>query len=208
MKTNLANLMSIVVDEEKKFASLGYSLKEYAYNTSTQELNGTTNVIEDYKEDFAKDFEEYKKTQAKISKIKATIYEKNNTFKLPDGRTIQQAIVDNTNLRKMKSLYNYLLSQKSVKKRETEVNNSYFECKTINFDINEIRKEYETLEKKIQDTDFEISKLNSIEYFSPTAFNIFTASSVTSLPVPSPASNAILYVFISFPFVFFTYLIL
>ena len=55
MKTNLANLMSIVVDEEKKFASLGYSLKEYAYNTSTQELNGTTNVIEDYKEDFAKE---------------------------------------------------------------------------------------------------------------------------------------------------------
>ena len=51
MKTNLANLMSIVVDEEKKFASLGYSLKEYAYNTSTQELNGTTNVIEDYKEE-------------------------------------------------------------------------------------------------------------------------------------------------------------
>ena len=76
----------------------------------------------------------------------------------------QKALVDNTNLRKMKSLYNYLLSQKSVKKRETEVNNSYFECKTINFDINEIRKEYETLEKKIQDTDFEISKLNSIEF--------------------------------------------
>lgn len=64
----------------------------------------------------------------------------------------------------MKNLYNYLLSQKSVKKRVTEVNNSYFECKTINFDINQIREEYEILEKKIQDTDFEISKLNSIEF--------------------------------------------
>ena len=164
MKTNLANLMSIVVDEEKKFASLGYSLKEYAYNTSTQELNGTTNVIEDYNEDFAKDFEEYKKTQAKISKIKATIYEKNNTFKLPDGRTIQQAIVDNTNLRKMKTVYNYLTEQRGTKRRITEVNNSYFECKTLNFDLETIKKEYETLEKKIQDTDFEISKLNSIEF--------------------------------------------
>lgn len=164
MKTNLANLMSIVVDEEKKFASLGYSLKEYAYNTSTQELNGTTNVIEDYKEDFAKDFEEYKKTQAKISKIKATIYEKNNTFKLPDGRTIQQAIVDNTNLRKMKTVYNYLTEQRGTKRRITEVNNSYFECKTLNFDLETIKKEYETLEKKIQDTDFKISKLNSIEF--------------------------------------------
>ena len=164
MKTNLSNLMNIVVEEERKFSSYGYELKEYAYNTSTQELDGTVNIIEDYKEDFTKDFEEYKKTQEKITKIKSMIFQKNNTFKLPDGRTIQEALVDNTNLRKMKNLYNYLLSQKSVKKRVTEVNNSYFECKTINFDINQIREEYEILEKKIQDTDFEISKLNSIEF--------------------------------------------
>ncbi len=164
MKTNLANLMSIVVEEERKFSSYGYELKEYAYNTSTQELDGTVNIIEDYKQDFEKQFEEYKNTQAKITKIKATIYEKNNSFKLPDGRTIQEAIVDNTNLRKMKTLYNYLVSQKSTKKRVTEVNNSYFECKTVNFDINKIKEEYEALEKKIQDTDFEISKLNSIEF--------------------------------------------
>lgn len=164
MKTNLSNLMNIVVEEERKFSDYGYELKEYAYNTSTQELDGTVNVIEDFKEDFTKDFEEYKKTQEKITKIKSIIYEKNNTFKLPDGRTIQEALVDNTNLRKMKTIYNYLLSQRSVKKRVTEVNNSYFECKTVNFDINELRKEYETLEKRIQDTDFEISKLNSIEF--------------------------------------------
>lgn len=164
MKTNLSNLMNIVVEEERKFSSYGYELKEYAYNTSTQELDGTVNIIEDYKEDFTKDFEEYKKTQEKITKIKSMIFQKNNTFKLPDGRTIQEALVDNTNLRKMKNLYNYLLSQKSVKKRVTEVNNSYFECKIINFDINQIREEYEILEKKIQDTDFEISKLNSIEF--------------------------------------------
>ena len=164
MKTNLSNLMNIVVEEERKFSAYGYELKEYAYNTSTQELDGTVNIIEDYKEDFTKDFEEYKKTQEKITKIKSMIFQKNNTFKLPDGRTIQEALVDNTNLRKMKNLYNYLLSQKSVKKRVTEVNNSYFECKTINFNINQIREEYEILEKKIQDTDFEISKLNSIEF--------------------------------------------
>ena len=164
MKTNLSNLMNIVIEEERKFSSYGYSLKEYVYNTSTQELDGTINVIEDYKDDFQKDFQDYKNTQEKITKIKSIIYQKNNTFKLPDGRTIQEALVDNTNLRKMKSLYNYLISQKNVKKRVTEVNNSYFECKTINFDINKIREEYEILEKKIQDTDFEISKLNSIEF--------------------------------------------
>lgn len=164
MKTNLSNLMNIVVEEERKFSSYSYSLKEYVYNTSTQELDGTINIIEDYKNDFEKDFEDYKKIQERITKIKSIIYQKNNTFKLPDGRTIQEALVDNTNLRKMKSLYNYLITQKNIKKRVTEVNNSYFECKTINFDIDKIREEYEVLEKKIQDTDFEISKLNSIEF--------------------------------------------
>ena len=36
----------------------------------------------------------------KISKLKATLYEKNNSFKLSDGRTIQDAIIDNTYLRR------------------------------------------------------------------------------------------------------------
>lgn len=164
MKTNLANLMSIVAEEERKFSSYGYDLRNHACNTSTQELNGTINVIEDYKEDFEKELKEYKEMQKRITKIKATIYEKNNSLKLPDGRTIQEALVDNTNLRKMKNTYERLLEQKNTKRRITEVNNSYFECKTVNFDIEEIRNEYESLEKKIQDTDFEISKLNSVEF--------------------------------------------
>ena len=45
-------------------------------------------MIEDHTEDFKKTSEEYKNTQVKITKIKSIIYEKNNTFKLPDGRTI------------------------------------------------------------------------------------------------------------------------
>ena len=83
---------------------------------------------------------------------------------MPDGRTIQEAIVDNTNLRKMKSLYSSLLNKRNSKRRVTEVNNSYFECKTLNYDIEKIKNENELIEKKIQETDFEISKLNSIEF--------------------------------------------
>lgn len=92
------------------------------------------------------------------------LYEKNNSFKLTDGRTIQQAIVDNTNLRKIKNAYEQLLLSKNSKRRVTEVNNSYFECKSINFDINEIKKKLKEVEDKIQKTDFEISKLNSMEF--------------------------------------------
>lgn len=164
MKTNLSNLMVIVADEERNFSSLGYDLKEYARSTSIQELNGTVNVIEDYKDIFVEKYEEYIKAQKRISRIKGVIYERNNSLKLPDGRTIQEAIVDNTNLRKVKTVFNSLMSQKSTKKRITEVNNSYFECRTVNFDPIEIRKEYDKIEKQIQETDFEISKLNSIEF--------------------------------------------
>lgn len=164
MKTNLSNLMNIVSEEERKFAEYGYEVNEYAYNTSIQELDGKVNIIEDYEEDFKKKFEEYKNIQKRITKIKSIIYEKNNSYKLPDGRNIQEAIVDNTNLRKMKSLYNSLLSKRSSKKRVTEVNNSYFECKTLNYNIEEVKKESELIEKRIQETDFEISKLNSIEF--------------------------------------------
>lgn len=164
MKTNLSSLMNVVAEEERKFSEYGCNVNEYAYNTSIQELDGKVNVIEDYTEDFEKTFEEYKDTQVKITKIKSIIYEKNNTFKLPDGRTIQEAIVDNTNLRKMKSLYSSLLNKRNSKRRVTEVNNSYFECKTLNYDIEKIKNENELIEKKIQETDFEISKLNSIEF--------------------------------------------
>lgn len=164
MKTNLSSLMNVVAEEERKFSEYGCSVNEYAYNTSIQELDGKVNVIEDYTEDFKKVFEEYKNTQIKLTKIKSIIYEKNNYFKLSDGRTIQEAIVDNTNLRKMKSLYSSLLNKRNSKRRVTEVNNSYFECKILNYDIEEINNENELIEKKIQETDFEISKLNSIEF--------------------------------------------
>ena len=50
MKTNLANLMQIVSEEEKKFSNYGYSLRSYAYNTSIQELGGKINITEDYKQ--------------------------------------------------------------------------------------------------------------------------------------------------------------
>ena len=164
MKTNLANLMSIADEEEKKFSEYLYTLKKLAFTSSIQELDGTVNITQDYKKDFEEAFEECKNIQKKITKIKATIYNKNNEFKLSDGRTIQEAIVDNTNLRKLKALYHSVILLRSSKERVTEVHNSYFECKTINFDLKTLKEELKEIENKIQNTDFEISKLNSIEF--------------------------------------------
>ena len=164
MKTNISALMSLISEEERYLNSRSYTIKGYAINTSVEELDGRINVVEDNKEAFNLDLKEIERSANELSRLKAVLYEKNNEFKLNDGRNIQQAIVDNTNLRKLKSTYEQLLLLKNSKKRVTEVNNSYFECKTVNFDSNQLRQKLEEIDNKIQKTDFEISKLNSVEF--------------------------------------------
>ena len=164
MKINISGLMSLIAEEERKFNAIASSLRTNIYSTSIQELNGTVNSIEDYQEEYQNDLIELSSTMNRISNLKKVLYEKNNSFKLSDGRTIQSAIIDNANLRKVKSTYEVMLNFRNVKKRVTEVNNSYFECKTLNFDVNKIKEELNSIDTKIQNTDFEISKLNSIEF--------------------------------------------
>lgn len=164
MKTNISALMNKIYEKERILNSNIYTIKNIAISTSVEELDGRVNIIEDNKIDFNTDLKEIETCISELSRLKSILYEKNNSFKLSDGRTIQQAIVDNTNLRKLKGIYEQLLLLKNSKKRVTEVNNSYFECKTINFDMIEIRNKLLDIDKKIQNTDFEIPKLNSIEF--------------------------------------------
>lgn len=164
MKTNLATLMSIINKEEANFEKLGTKIYSHAKNTSIIELNGTKTVIEDNKESFDKEMKELSETYEKLGKLKAVLYEKNNTFKLSDGRTIQTAIISNSYARKYKKDLEMIVGAKDTKKRYTEVNNSYFESSTINFDKEEIEAKIEKLDKEIEKTDFEISKLNSKEF--------------------------------------------
>ncbi len=164
MKTNISALMNLISEVEKNLSSKIYSIEDYALNISIEELDGKVNLVEDNKKIFNLNLEEIEKTSKELSRLKAILYEKNNEFKLSDGRTIQQAIVDNTNLRKLKTTYENLLLLKNTKKRVTEVNNSYFESKTLNFDQNKLKKRLEEIDSEIQKTDFEISKLNSVEF--------------------------------------------
>ena len=156
--------MSLIKNLEDYLNKLSIEISLHSTNKTIIELDGKENVVEDFKEDFDNEFFEYQKLIARISYLKTILYEKNNQFKLSDGRCIQQAIVDNTNLRKLKSLYDVLLEKRNTKIRVTEVNNSYFESTTLNYDIKKIKEERKKIEDKIMQTDFEISKLNSIEF--------------------------------------------
>ena len=164
MRINLSSLMSLIEESEKRYASLFISLRKHVLNTSIQELNGTTNIVEDNKKDFDEELAEVNKLVNEISKFKIILYEKNNSFKLSDGRTIQSAIVENSNLRKLKDNLQSLLNYHNFKQRITEVNNSYFQIQEINYDQEKVKSQILQLDQKIHNTDFEISKLNSIEF--------------------------------------------
>ncbi len=164
MKINLSSLMCIIDENEKQYSSLFFALKKHVLNTSIQELNGTTNVVEDNKKDFQEELAEVERLSKDIAKLKSILYEKNNSFKLSDGRTIQSAIVENSNLRKLKDNLQTLLNYRNLKQRVTEVNNSYFQIQEINYNQEEIKSQIQRLDLKIRNTDFEISKLNSIEF--------------------------------------------
>ena len=164
MKINLSSLMCLIDENEKSYSSLFFALKKHVLNTSIQELNGTTNIVEDNKKDFQEELTEVERLSKEITKLKSILYEKNNSFKLSDGRTIQSAIVENSNLRKLKDNLQTLLNYRNLKQRVTEVNNSYFQIQEINYNQEEIKSQIQRLDLKIRNTDFEISKLNSIEF--------------------------------------------
>ena len=164
MNTNISNLMSIVTEEERNLNLLLVNLRSHIYNITIKELNGTENVITDCKEDFQREYEEYLILLDKIAKIKKTIYEKNNEFKLPNGNSIQEALVEVNSLRKKFNMIYEISSYKSENQRITEVNNSYFQYKALNCDAKKLRQEAKAIEDEIRAIEFEISKLNSIEF--------------------------------------------
>ena len=164
MKLNLTTLMSKINEEESNLNTLMNNIKEHLYSTSIKELDGSETVLENYKQDLDEELKSLETSYQLLTKLKKFQFIKNNSLKLNDGRTIQQAISDNNYLRKLKNFYNSIVNNRSTKQRITEVNNSYFECRNLNYDVKEIRNKIEKITQEIETTEFEISKLNSIEF--------------------------------------------
>lgn len=164
MKLNLTTLMSKINEEESNLNTLMTNIKEHLYSTSIKELDGSETVLENYKQDLDEELKSLETSYQLLTKLKKFQFIKNNSLKLSDSRTIQQAISDNNYLRKLKNFYNSIVNNRSTKQRITEVNNSYFECRNLNYDVKEIKNKIEKITQEIETTEFEISKLNSIEF--------------------------------------------
>lgn len=160
MKTNLVDLMSENSKLEKEVQELYFDLKRNNMNEDTIELDGSKQNLKD-NSDFMKKYKEFNDKLERINNIKAILFTKNNSLMLSNGSTIQAALVEISNKKKVVDLINSLLKLKPSKERITEVNNSYFLSSTLAFDANRMKKEKEELEKEIKELEFEISQLNS-----------------------------------------------
>ena len=69
MKTNISELMNIIADEEKKFTNITSHIEEMIFNETIIELDGTANVIKDYKEDFNEALMEQENILKKITHL-------------------------------------------------------------------------------------------------------------------------------------------
>lgn len=161
MKINIQALLKLIAKEEKNLDYLLVNLRSHLFNISIEELDGRCKIIEDYKCEFEEELIELDKLIKRIIDYKNILFEKNNAFKLSDGRTLHQAIIDNLYLKKHRQFFENIVRNKSTKKR---VSSSYFECYDLNFDVKIMKRRLKEINEKIEVTENEIAKLNLIDF--------------------------------------------
>lgn len=116
MITNLTDLTSRIQNTEREANTLYYSLKSNNINTKAIELDGREQVLEEYPA-FEQDYYDYMGKLSLLSRLKAIKSEKNNSMKLPNGMSIQAAIVEISNKKKTTSSSYGITFSKSFKKK-------------------------------------------------------------------------------------------
>ena len=93
MKLNLTTLMSKINEEEENLNNLMSNIRLHIFSTSIKELDGSETILEDYKSDLTEELKNLEETYELLTKLKKLQFEKNNSYKLDDGRTIDRKSV-------------------------------------------------------------------------------------------------------------------
>lgn len=163
MKTNLSNVMIEVKKDQDELSEIEYYLKGNNVKKSTIELNGNEVVLEEV-EDFNEKMERADYLVGRIAYLKSIIAEKNSKTVLFNGLSIAGNLDLLAKLRMRVETYQRLLSIKEIKRRVTEVNNSYYVHSVPVFDKKEIEEKKKSTETLIQGIELEMSKANSVEF--------------------------------------------
>lgn len=164
MKTNIQALIKFIRKEEKNLDYLLANLLSHLLNISIEEFDGSCKIIEDFRSDFEEELKELDKLIRKIVYHKNILMEKRNTFKLSDGRTIQQTITDNMYLQRRKTFYENIVGSRLSKMWGIDADGKYFESNDVVFSPKVIKKRVQEINEKIDATENEIAKLNLIDF--------------------------------------------
>ena len=118
MITNLSNLMADVSRLERQFSRLVKRLDYYNMNEKAIDLNHKEMVLVEYP-NFEKDLAQAAELQNEISRLRGIIYEKNNSYILSTGKSIQASIADLTSKRTL-FLYMMIYLKKVLQKKELQ----------------------------------------------------------------------------------------
>ncbi len=176
MMTCIANLEKLVDDYEKRFELLDDTIKNSIYSTSIEDEEGKKSYLEDYKQDFDFEYDEYNKILVDLETAKQVIARKKDDLKLDNGQTLSGAYVSVELLKRKAKLLEDLLKNKSKKRLIDDSKSRFYEAKELNFNSRDIQYEYFCTKRNIQRYEAEISKLNTTSfevnyYFTFDTFN-------------------------------------
>ena len=165
MKVTLSNLLLIINQKSKEMSSLRYDVMNNSVVTKDRELDGTETILTD-----VKDFEEvlgiYKTELEALTKYKNILAKMNATVEVKDGMTIIEAINMVSSLRKELELFDTLANKTPSLGRKFDGNgsNSYYRVVDLNYNIDLIKDERQSLVDRISELESAIQQVNATTF--------------------------------------------
>lgn len=165
MKVTLSNLLLIINQKSKEMSSLRYDVMNNSVVTKDRELDGTETILTD-----VKDFEEvlgvYKTELEALTKYKNILAKMNATVEVKDGMTIIEAINMVSSLRKELEIFESLANKTPSLGRKFDGNgsNSYYRVVDLNYNIDLVKDERQSLVDRISELESAIQQVNATTF--------------------------------------------
>lgn len=162
MKMTLAELRATIKSLKKDMAIKKDELYQNNYKVSHQTAEGAKIVItEDYA--FGEELAKYREMNEKYIKYNSLLNKMNSTNNVSEDLLLANAIIKSKQLRILLNALEDYCKLKNYKTRKDGYNNAtyYYDIKQVNFDMDAMIEERDTLRKELKQLDSLIDKTNT-----------------------------------------------